>query len=116
MSDLPAPDPVPPIPVVEFADPVRLLEAIADPVRYEVLKDLASGSYYTPSDLAKRHRVAVDNMSKHLRVLRARGAVHLVRPEKADGRAQYYQIPQRFRQTTDTGRPLLDYGVCVIRF
>ena len=31
-------------------------------------------------------------------------------------RVQYDQIPKRFRAMTDTGRPLLDYGVCVIRF
>ena len=116
MPDLPPPDPAPPIPAVEFSKPVRLLEAIADPVRYEALKDLASGAFYTPSDLAQRLRVGVDNMAKHLRVLRASGAVQLVFPPNGDRRCQYYQIPQRFRQTTDTGRPVIDYGVCVLRF
>ena len=95
---------------------VRLLEAIADPVRYEALRTLATGLYLTPLDLSKKVQVSHDNMAKHMRLLKARGAVQLVRPENADGRAQYYQIPARFRQTTDTGRPLLDYGVCVIRF
>jgi DNA-binding transcriptional ArsR family regulator len=116
MPELPPPDPAPPVPVAEFPNPVRLLEAIADPVRYEALRTLATGLYLTPLDLSKKVQVSHDNMAKHMRLLKARGAVQLVRPENADGRAQYYQIPQRFRQTTDTGRPLLDYGVCVIRF
>lgn len=116
MPDLPAPDPAPPVPVAEFPNPVRLLEAIADPVRYEALRTLATGLYLTPLDLSKKVQVSHDNMAKHMRLLKDRGAVQLVRPENADGRAQYYQIPQRFRQTTETGRPLLDYGVCVIRF
>lgn len=116
MADLPPPDPAPPVPVAEFPNPVRLLEAIADPVRYEALRTLATGLYLTPLDLSKKVQVSHDNMAKHMRLLKARGAVQLVRPVNADGRAQYYQIPARFRQTTDAGRPLLDYGVCVIRF
>ena len=114
--ELPRPDPVPLVPVVEFANPVRLLAAIADPVRYRALKELAAGDYLSPTELAKRLGVKVDCMSKHMRVLRDRGAVQLVSPEGGDGRVQYYQIPQRFRATTDAGRPLLDYGVCVVRF
>jgi DNA-binding transcriptional ArsR family regulator len=114
--ELPRPDPVPLVPVVEFANPVRLLAAIADPVRYWALKELAAGAYLSPTELAKTLGVKVDCMSKHMRVLRDRGAVQLVSPEGGDGRVQYYQIPQRFRATTDAGRPLLDYGVCVVRF
>jgi len=115
-AELPRPDPAPPVPVVEFANPVRLLEALADPVRYGALRELAAGAYLSPTELAKRLGVKVDAMSKHMRVLRDRGAVQLVKPENGDGRAQYYQVPTRFRVTTDAGRPLLDYGVCVVRF
>ncbi len=115
-AELPPPDPAPPVPVVEFQKPVLLLQAIADPVRYEALRQLATGAYLSPTDLAPKLGVKVDSMSKHMRVLRNRGAVQLVRPENGDGRVQYYQIPKRFRAMTDTGRPLLDYGVCVIRF
>jgi DNA-binding transcriptional ArsR family regulator len=102
--------------VTEFLKPVLLLQAIADPVRYGALRELAAGAYLSPTELAPKLGVKVDSMSKHMRVLRDRGAVQLVRPENSDGRAQYYQIPQRFRATTDTGRLLLDYGVCVVRF
>lgn len=115
-AELPRPDPVPLVPGAEFADPVRLLEAIADPVRYRALKELAAGAYLSPTELAKSLGVKVDSMSKHMRVLRDRGVVQLVSPEAGDGRVQYYQIPQRFRVTSDAGRPLLDYGVCVLRF
>lgn len=115
-AELPRPDPAPPVPVAEFPKPVLLLQAIADPVRYGALRELAAGAYLSPTELAPKLGVKVDSMSKHMRVLRDRGAVQLVRPEDGDGRVQYYQIPQRFRATTDTGRPLLDYGVCVVRF
>ena len=48
------PDPAPPVPVVEFSSPVQLQEAMADPVRYRALKELAPGAYLSPTEPAKR--------------------------------------------------------------
>lgn len=114
--ELPRPDPVPTVSAVEFSNAVLLLQALADPVRFRALKELAGGEYLSTTELARRLGVKLDGMAKHMRVLKNRGAVQRVMPEGGDGRVQYYQVPQRFRTVTEGGRPVLDYGVCVVRF
>jgi len=55
-------------------------------------------------------------VSKHLRVLRDAGALVVVAAPDGDGRKQHHAVPERFRRTDDAGRPVIDYGVCVLRF
>lgn len=114
--ELPKPDPAPPVPVVEFPQPDELHQAFSDPLRYRAMRELSAGSYLTATELAGRLGASVDGMAKHMRVLLTRRAVILVMPEGGDRRAQYYQIPQRFRSTSESGRAVVDYGVCVLRF
>ena len=96
--------------------PVRVLQGVADPVRYKVLRLLSEGAIMSVKALAKTLDAHPDTMGKHVKVLRTRGIVVSVKPEKSDGRMQLVQIPEEFRVTDASGRPMLDFGVCVVRF
>ena len=99
-----------------FADPPSFLWAVSEPARWAALRELASGHSRSVQELASVAGRSADLMSKHLKSLREAGAVTLAASPDGDGRKQPYAVPARFRRTDKAGRPVLDYGVCVLRF
>ena len=101
----------------EFAsDPVKLLAAIADPIRWAVLRELAGGESLSVLDLAGRLRQTPNLVSKHLRWLREAGAVAVVAVPGGDARKSNHLVPEKFRRKGTTGKPEIDYGLCALRF
>ena len=98
------------------SDPVKLLVAIADPVRWAVLRELAGGESLSVLELAGRLRKDSNLVSKHLRWLREAGAVAVVAVPGADGRKSSHAVPAVFLRKDANGKPEIDYGVCVLRF
>ena len=107
------PQSVPP----QFAsNPVKLLAAIADPVRWAVMRELAGGESLSVLELAGRLRKDSNLVSKHLRWLREAGAVAVVTLPGVDGRKSSHAVPAAFLRKDANGKPEIDYGVCVLRF
>jgi DNA-binding transcriptional ArsR family regulator len=98
------------------ANPVKLLVAVADPIRYAVLRELASGAALSVRELAARVRQSDNLVSKHLRWLREASAVVLVEPAGADRRHSHHAVPAVCLRKTADGKTEIDYGVCVLRF
>jgi ArsR family transcriptional regulator len=67
---------------------VRLLAALADPVRLEILRELAGSAEVCACDLTDCCQVSQPTVSHHLRVLREAGAVVTERR----GSNIYYQV------------------------
>lgn len=97
--------------------PLVVLNAITDPMRYAVLRELADGSYPPVITLAKKLGCHPDQMGRHLQRMRKAGLLIRVNPgEEADQRAKYYQIPAAFRSGLPDGTRVLDFGSVVLRF
>jgi len=79
-----------------YIRPVTIFEAIADPVRRELLAALLDGPRCV-SDLVDAVRLPQPNVSKHLRVLLAAGAVRVRR----DGRMRRYELRTTALQEVD---------------
>ena len=94
----------------------ELLWAVGDPVRWAVLRELLAGQPLTVQELAARTRNNPNPMGKHLKILLDAGAVTVVTPPDTDGRKTHYTVPEKFRRTDADGQPVIDYGVCVLRF
>ena len=92
-----------------------MLQAVGDPVRWSILRELASGTSLSVQELRARVGGKQSQMSKHLVVLRAAGALVPTTAPDGDGRKAYHVVPENSRRT-EAGRPVLDYGVCVLRF
>ncbi len=99
----------------DLTDQVRLLQAVADPVRWAILRELAAGEPLPVQKLAARLGRDANLISKHLRVLREADAVSVLPSPDGDGRKQCYAIPATFQRVDEAGRPMLDYGVCALR-
>jgi DNA-binding transcriptional ArsR family regulator len=99
-----------------FAKPSKLLMAVAVPVRWAMMRELAAVPSLSVIELGAKLGQSTDLVSKHLRVLRDAGALVVVAAPDGDGRKQHHAVPERFRRTDDAGRPVIDYGVCVLRF
>ena len=99
-----------------FADPTALLWAVGDPARWAVLRELAGGKSLSVLELASVMGRSADLASKHLKHLREAGAVVLADAPDGDRRKQHFVVPERFRRADESGRPMIDYGVCVLRF
>ena len=110
------PEAAPITPASICTEPVTLLKALADPVRYAALKELAGGDALSVITLATRLKCHPDTMGKHLKVLWRAKAIVRANPEDADGRLQYYQVPSGCRHTESNGKTTVDYGVCAVRF
>jgi DNA-binding transcriptional ArsR family regulator len=93
-----------------------LLAAIADPVRWAVLRELAGGESLSVLELAGRLRKDSNLVSKHLRWLREASAVAVVAVPGVDGRKSSYAVPAASLRKDANGKPEIDYGVCVLRF
>ena len=91
-------------------DPVAVLKALADPVRYRVLKVMA-GQPVTIAGLAKKLKVHPDTMGKHMKVLRRALVVRRMKSEDADGRWKLFHIPPACRPAPG----VLDFGCCTLR-
>lgn len=104
------------VPAPAAADPVKLLVAIAHPVRWAVLRELAGGEALSVLALAGRLRLSANLVSKHLHWLRAAGAVTVVALPGADRRLSSHAVPATFLRKDANGRAEIDYGVCVLRF
>jgi DNA-binding transcriptional ArsR family regulator len=99
-----------------FGRPTDLIWALSDPARWAVLRELAAGKSCSVLELSAVVKRSPDLMSKHLKVLREAGAVMVVAAPDGDGRKSHYTVPERFRRTDEAGRPMIDYGVCALRF
>jgi len=104
------------IPPQFASNPVKLLAAIADPVRWAVLRELAGGESLSVLELAGRLVKDSNLVSKHLRWLREAGAVAVVTVPGVDGRKSSHAVQAVFLRKDANGKPEIDYGVCVLRF
>ena len=105
----------PAVPSVAFDHPLKLLQAMAERLRWAILGELVAGPPLSVQELASRLQHRPNLVSKHLRVLREAGAVVVVPSVDGDGRKQFYTVPEGCRHVDDSGRPVLDYGVCALR-
>ena len=95
-------------------DMVKLLRALGNPVRWQVLRMLATEGPQSVNDLAARTDRAQHSMSKHLQMLRAVGAVVMVAGTDGDGRKLFHTLPPGCLRDGANGKEI-DYGVCVLR-
>ena len=95
-------------------DMVTLLRALGNPVRWQVLRMLATEGPQSVTVLAARTDRAQHSMSKHLQVLRAAGAVVMVPGTDGDGRKLFHALPPGCLRAGANGREI-DYGICVLR-
>jgi len=84
----------------------QILTAISNPVRWSLLRELASGEQFMVSELAERVGQSADATSKNMAVLRTAGVV-------IQGRNRLYQIAPQF--LTDKTERVLDFGYCLLR-
>jgi DNA-binding MarR family transcriptional regulator len=97
------------------ADPAALLQALGNPLRWDVLRRLANDGPQSVTDLGAKTGCRQTSMSRHLALLWKVGAVVAVTPPDGDTRKQFYAIPPgRLRAVAD-GKAI-DYGACVLRF
>ena len=99
---------VPP-PEASLLKPLAVLQAIAHPLRWQILQLLASGNVMTGTEIAAALGKHADTVNKDLRVMRDAGAVTCA--PAADQRYVAYSIPAAYRK--EIGQ--LDYGFCVLR-
>jgi len=96
-------------------DMVNLLRALGNPVRWEVLRLLATEGPQSVTVLAARTDRAQHSMSKHMQILREVGAVVMVAGADGDGRKLFHALPPGCLRDGANGKEL-DYGACVLRF
>jgi DNA-binding transcriptional ArsR family regulator len=99
-----------------FGNPTDFLWALSDPARWPVLRALADGKSLSVLELSAIAGRSPDLMSKHLKILREAGAVVVVPAPDGDARKVHYAVPEKFRRADESGKPMLDYGVCALRF
>lgn len=90
-------------------DPLTVLAALAEPVRWSIIQLLASGRALSGTDIAAELGRSPDAVNKHLRLLRETGVLRC--ELGADRRYYSYKIPAPVRAT----RGLLDFGCCTLR-
>jgi hypothetical protein len=98
------------------ANPVKLLVAVADPIRWAALRELAGGEALSVQELAGRLRQDANLVSKHLRWLREAGAVVVAKAPGGDGRKSLHVVPANYLGRDAAGKPMIDFGVCALRF
>jgi predicted transcriptional regulator len=101
-------------PAAMVPDMVALLAALGNPVRWQVLRLLATEGPQSVNDLAARVDRAQHSISKHLQILRAVGAVVMVPGTDGDGRKLFHAIPPGCLREGAHGKEI-DYGKCVLR-
>ncbi len=102
MSD---PQDAPPIPSATIPL-AQILSAISNPVRWYLLRELASGEQLMVVELAERVGQSLDATSKNMVLLRNAGIV-------VQGRSRLYSLaPQFIANKTER---VLDFGYCLLR-
>lgn len=97
-------------------EPRKVLAAASDPVRYDILRELAAGVPLPVNVLASRLGRWPDSISKHLRVLREARLIMAVTSADGDGRKQFHEVPALFRTRDAAGVVALDFGAVLLRF
>jgi len=95
-------------------DLVALSLAVGNPVRWQVLRLLATEGPLSVTVLAARVDRAQHSMSKHMQILREVGAVVMVADANGDGRKLFHALPPGCLHDGVQGKEI-DYGVCVLR-
>ncbi len=73
------------------ADAVALLEALRHPLRRQILKSMGTSEYpISPSQLADELGVPLSNLSYHVRVLAAKGAIVMDNVAPVRGSLQHF--------------------------
>ena len=84
----------------------RLCTALGNPVRWQVLAELATGEPLRIAQFAKALGLSPDSTSKHLKAMRSAGIA-----EFAENRL--YRLHERFMPDPDKWE--IDFGHCVVR-
>ena len=84
---------------------VELTKVLREPLRWRILRELASGERLMVIEIAKRIRKPATLVSKHLTVLRKARLVAI--------RQRLHYMPDGLNVDTDTR--VLDLGYCVLR-
>lgn len=90
-------------------DPKKVLSALGNELRWEMVKLLADGSALHAAAVARHFDRDFDGISKHLRILRSAGVLKSRRSE--DRRVEQYFLPNAYRQTPGQ----IDLGFCLLR-
>jgi DNA-binding transcriptional ArsR family regulator len=72
------------------SDDNGLLLALGHPLRRRILREMADGETLSPRELSSRLAQPLSNISYHVRVLAACGAVTLVETKPARGSVQHF--------------------------
>ena len=103
------PDPRPSSPPEPSSDPTLpfgpLTMALGEPIRWAILRELASGDRLMVVEIARRVGKPADTVSKHLAVLRKVGLALV--------KQRLYSMPPEF--LADPEKRVLDLGYCVLR-
>jgi DNA-binding transcriptional ArsR family regulator len=95
--------------------PMAVLQAVADPTRWGIVRELSAGQPLPVRELAERLRRDPDVVSRHLSMMLDAGVV-TVRQDSSDGRKRLYTIPEPCQRSTEAGQRMVDYGSCLLRF
>ncbi|MCB1231274.1 MAG: winged helix-turn-helix transcriptional regulator [Verrucomicrobiae bacterium] len=90
-------------------NPGKVLSALGNELRWEMLKLLADGSALHAAAVARHFDRDFDGISKHLRILRSAGVLKSKRSK--DRRVEQYYVPAVFRQIHGQ----IDLGFCLFR-
>ncbi len=90
-------------------EPRKVLSALGNELRWEMLKLLADGSALHAAAVARHFDRDFDGISKHLRILRSAGVLKSKRSK--DRRVEQYYVPNEFRQVHGQ----IDLGFCLFR-
>ncbi|MHA3771989.1 hypothetical protein ACXR0O_10675 [Verrucomicrobiota bacterium sgz303538] len=95
-------------------NPVRVMRATANPIRWGVLELLSQGTPLAAVHLAQSLRADHDNVIRHLHHLEAEGLIVAYVGE--DARFRLYGIRPALEAGIQDGMRLYDLGFCVLRF
>jgi len=90
-------------------DPEKVLAALGNRLRWQMLKILADGTAMHAAEMARQFDRDFDGISKHLRILRAAGVLESRRGK--DRRVEEYFVPPVFRKKSGQ----LEFGFCLMR-
>ena len=99
-----------PYPSIPKLDPLTVLAALDNPIRWQAVQLLAAGGQTAAVQFAKVAGRHFNTVGKHLQILRAAGVI-ASRPWEQDRRWECYCMPEVFR----TGFGVVDFGFCVLR-
>ncbi|RYD81952.1 MAG: ArsR family transcriptional regulator [Verrucomicrobiaceae bacterium] len=95
-------------------NPVRVMRAMGNPIRWGILQILSDGKPAAAMDLARHLKADPDNVAKHLRVLELAGLISS-RPGQ-DARLRLYAFRSTLEMEEKEGMRLYDLGFCILRF